>query len=160
VWASVHNTPSAIRKDPQLQFRVPGSSLRLPNYKSPNMPADWRPDKSLQDFIKETSHSRQTEQRERHEGRVFNNEGHIREPTIRNNQRDIYEIEGSLVVQRQLLFKLAEQENWIIDEPGRRCESSVERLESLKTDTVQAIQKTWGQSSRSTAKKRSLYPLW
>lgn len=124
------------------------------------MPADWRPDKPLRDFIKETSHSRQMEQQERYEGRIFNNKGHISKPTIKNNQRDIYEIEGSLEVQRQLLLKLAEQENWIIEEPGRMCESSVEHLESLKKDTVQAIQKTWGQSSRSTVKKRSLYPLW
>jgi hypothetical protein len=100
------------------------------------------------------------EQWERYEGRVFNNKGHIREWTIRNNQRDIYEIEGSLEVQRHLLLKLAEQENRIMEKPEERCTSSVKRLESLKTDTVQAIQKTWNQSSRSMAKKRSLYPLW
>jgi hypothetical protein len=63
-------------------------------------------------------------------------------------------------VQRQLLLKLAEQENRIMEKPERRCKPSVERLETLKTDTVQAIQKTWNQNSRSTAKKRSLYPLW
>jgi hypothetical protein len=124
------------------------------------MPADWRPDKPLRDFIKDNSHSRQMEQRERYEGRVFNNKGHIKEQTIRNNQRDIYEVEGSLEVQRHLLLKLAEQENRIMEKPEEGCTSSVERLESLKTDTVQAIQKTWNQSSRSTAKKRSLYPLW
>jgi hypothetical protein len=100
----VHNKPSAIRKDSPLQFRVSITSLRLPNYKSPNMPADWRPDKPLRDFIKDNSHSRQTEQQERYEGRVFNDKGHIREQTIRNNQRDIYEIEGSLEVQRQILL--------------------------------------------------------
>lgn len=160
MWASVHNKPSTIRKDSPLRVRVSIASLRLLNYKTPNMPTDWRPDKPLRDFVKETSHSRPTEQQERYEGRVFNKECYIREPTIRNNQRDIYEIEGSLEVQRQLLLKLAEQNNWIIEQPERRCESSVERLESLKTDTVQAIQKTWGQSSRSTAKKQSLYPLW
>jgi hypothetical protein len=65
-----------------------------------------------------------------------------------------------LEVQRQLLLKLAEQENRIMEKPERRFTSSVKGLESLKTDTIQAIQKTWNQSSRSTAKKRSLYPLW
>ena len=155
----MHDKPSAILNDSQLQFRVPITSLRLPNYKSPNMPADWRPDKPLRDFIKDNSHSRQIEQRERYEGRVFNVKGHIIEQTSRNNQRDIYEVEGSLEVQRHLLLKLAEQENRIIEKPEEGCTSSVERLESLKTDTVQAIQKTWGQSSRSTAKKRFLYPL-
>ena len=156
----MHDKLSATRKDSPLQFRVSITSLRLPNYKSPNMPADWRPDKPLRDFIKDNSHSRQTELHERYEGRVFNDKGHIREQIIRNNQRDIYEIEGSLEVQRQLLLKLAEQGNRIMEKPERRCTSSVERLESLKTDTVQAIQKTWNQSSRSTARKRSLYPLW
>jgi hypothetical protein len=156
----VHDKPRAILKDSQLQFRVPITSLRLPDYKSPNMPADWRPDKPLRDFIKDNSHSRQMKQRKRYEGRVFNNKDHIKEQTMRNNQRDIYESEGSLEVQRHLLLKLAEQENRIMEKPKERCTSSVERLESLKTDTVQAIQKTWNQSSRSMAKKRSLYPLW
>lgn len=152
----MHDKPSAILNNSQLQFRVPITSLRLPNYKSPIMPADWRPDKPLRDFIKDNSHSRQMEQRERYEGRVFNNKGHVKEQTIRNNQRDIYEVEGSLEVQRHLSLKLAEQENRIMEKPEEGCTSSVERLESLKTDTVQAIQKTWNQSSRSTAKKRSL----
>ena len=156
----MHNTPSAIRKDSPLHFRVSITSLRLPNYKTPNMPADWRPDKPLRDFIKDNSHSRQMEQRERYEGRVFNNKSHIKEQTIRKNRRDIHEIEGNLEVQRHLLIKLAEQENRVMEKPEERCTSSVERLESLKTDTVQAIQKTWNQSSRSRAKKRSLYPLW
>jgi hypothetical protein len=152
--------PAQFAKDSALQFRVSITSLRLPNYKFPNMPADWRPDKPLRDFIKDNSHSRQIEQRERYEGRVFNVKGHIIEQTSRNNQRDIYEVEGSLEVQRHLLLKLAEQENRIMEKPEEGCTSSVERLESLKTDTVQAIQKTWNQSSRSTAKKRSLYALW
>jgi len=76
------------------------------------------------------------EQRERYKGRVFNNKGHIKEQTIRNNQRDIYEVERSLEVQRHLLLKLAEQENRIIEKPKERCTSSVKRLKSLKTDTV------------------------
>jgi hypothetical protein len=123
------------------------------------MPVDWRPDKSLRDFIKDNSHSRQTEQQERYEGRVFNDKGHIREQAIRSNQRDIYEIEGSLEVQRQLLSKLAEQENRMMEKPESGSTSSFERLKSLKTDTVQAIQKTWSQSSSSTAQKGLLYPL-
>jgi hypothetical protein len=123
------------------------------------MPMDWRPEIPLHEFIKDNSHSRQAEHQERYQGRVFNDKGHIREHTIRNNQREIYEIEGSLEVQRQLLLKLAEQESRMMEKPGRRSTLSVERLESLKTDTVQAIQKTWNQSSRSTAKKRSSYPL-
>jgi predicted ATPase with chaperone activity len=123
------------------------------------MPVDWRPENPLRDFIKDNSHSRQTEQQERYQGRVFNDKGYAREGTIRNSQRDIHEIEGSLEVQRLLLLKLAEQENRMIEKPGSGSTFSVERLESLKKDTVQAIEKTWNQSSRSTAKKRSLYPL-
>ena len=34
---------------------------------------------------------------------------------IRTNQRDIHEVEGILEVQRQLLLKLAEQENRVMD---------------------------------------------
>lgn len=98
------------------------------------------------------------EQRGRYEGRRFNVKGHIKEQTIRNDQRDLHEIEGSLEVQRQLLLKLAEQENRIMEKP-ESCTSSVERLERLKTDKVQAIQKTWNQNSRSTANKPFLYPL-
>ncbi|KAF2843891.1 hypothetical protein T440DRAFT_523910 [Plenodomus tracheiphilus IPT5] len=118
------------------------------------MPVDWRPDKSLQEFIKHNSHSRQMEQQERYQGRIFNDKGHIREQVSRKNQRDIYEVEGSLEVQRDLLLKLAERENCITEKPESRSSSSIEQLESLKKDTVQAIQKTWNQSSRSAAKKR------
>jgi hypothetical protein len=106
------------------------------------MLVDWKPNKRLRTFIKDNSHSRQTEQQERYQGRVFNNKGHIREQTIRNNQRDIYEVEGSLEVQRQLLLKLAERENRMLEKPKSGKTSSVKSLEGLKTDTVQAIQKT------------------
>jgi hypothetical protein len=123
------------------------------------MPVDWRPEKPLRNFIKDNSYSRQTEQQERYQGRLFNDRGYAREVTIRNSQRDIHEVEGSLEVQRLLLLKLAEQENRMIEKPESGSTSSVERLEKLKRDTVQAMQKTWSQSSRSTAKKRSLYPL-
>jgi hypothetical protein len=156
VWMSLRSKLSAIREDPPLQFRVFITSLRSAKY---NMPVDWRPDKPLRDFIKDNSHSLQIKQWGRYEGRVFNVKGHIMEQTIRNNQRDLHEIEGSLEVQRQLLLKLAEQENQTMEKP-ERCTSSVERLGCLRTDTVQAIQKTWNQSSRYSAKKRSLYPLW
>jgi hypothetical protein len=123
------------------------------------MPVDWRPEKPLRNFIKDNSYSHQTEQQERYQGRLFNDRGYAREVTIRNSQRDIHEVEGSLEVQRLLLLKLAEQENRMIEKPESGRTSSVERIEKLKKDTVQAIQKTWSRSSRSTAKKRSLYPL-
>ncbi|KAF2844252.1 hypothetical protein T440DRAFT_484326 [Plenodomus tracheiphilus IPT5] len=118
------------------------------------MPVDWRPDKPLRDYIKDNGYSRQTEKQEEYRGRVFNDQGHIMEKASRNNQRDIYDIEGSLEVQRQLLLKLAERENWVMEKPESGRTSPVKRLESLKKDTVQAIQKTWNQSNRSTPKKR------
>jgi hypothetical protein len=155
----MHNKPNATRKDLPLHFRVFITNLRLPYYKSLNMPVAWRPDKPFREFIEDNSHFRQTEQQERYQGRVFNDKGHIREHTIRHSQHDIYEIEGSLEVQRQLLSKLAQRENCIMEKPGSGRTSSVESLESLKKDTVQAIQKTWSQSSRSTAKKGLLYLL-
>jgi hypothetical protein len=99
----VHNKLGAIPGDLPLQFRVFITGLRLPDYTSLNMPVDWRPKKPLRDFIKDNSHSRQTEQQERYQGRVFNDKGYAREGTIRNCQRDINEIEGSLEVQRLLL---------------------------------------------------------
>jgi hypothetical protein len=104
--------------------------------------------------MKDNRRPRQTEKQERHQGRVFNDKGRVREQTIRKNQRDIHEVEGSLEVQRQLLLKLAERENWMLEKPESRSTSSIESLERLKTDTVQAIQKTWNQTSRSAAKKR------
>jgi hypothetical protein len=135
----VHNKLSAIREDSPPQFRVLITSLRLPDFKSLNMPVDWRPEKPLWDFIKDNNHYRQTEQQARYQGRVFNDKGHAREGTIRNNQHNIYKIEGSLEVQRQLLSKLAEQENRMIEKPGSGSTTSVERLKSLKRDTVQAL---------------------
>jgi len=121
------------------------------------MPVDWSPNRSLRDSITDNSRSRPIEQQEKYQGRVFNDKGYTKEQTIRIDQRDIHDIEGSLEVQRQLLLRLAERENWKIEKPESRSTSFVERLESLKTDTVQAIQKTWNQSSRPTAKKRLLY---
>jgi hypothetical protein len=123
------------------------------------MPVGWRTEKPLRVFIKDNWHSLQTEQQERYQGRVFNDKGRVKEQTIRNNERDIHEVEGSLEVQRQLLLKLAERENWMIEKLESRSASSIKSLEQLKTDTVQAIQTTWNQSSRSTAKKQSLYPM-
>ena len=117
------------------------------------MPVDWRTNKPLGDFIKDNSHSRQTEQHKRHQGRVFNNRDDVWEQPSRNNQRDIHEVEGSLEVQRHLLLKLAERENWVMEKPESMSTSSAESLERLKTDTVQAIQKTWNQRIRPTAKK-------
>ncbi|XP_014550019.1 hypothetical protein COCVIDRAFT_116839, partial [Bipolaris victoriae FI3] len=74
--------------------------------------------------------------------RVFNDKGHVMKRVTRNNHYDIYEIEGSLEVQRQLLLKLAERENTRIENFKSERTSSVESLESLKVDIVQAIQKT------------------
>jgi hypothetical protein len=122
------------------------------------MPIAWRPEKTLQDFIKENSHSRQREQ-ERYQGRVFNDKGHVRKRFTRNDQHNIHDIEGSLEVQRQLLLKLAERENAMMERLESGSTSSVESLESLKADTVQAIQKTWNQRSRFITKRRLLYTL-
>jgi hypothetical protein len=122
------------------------------------MPITWRPEKTFQDFIKDNSHSRQIEQ-ERYQGRVFNDKGHVMKRVTRNNYNDIHEIEGSLEVQRQLLLKLAERENARIENHKSERASSVESLESLKADTVQAIQKTWNQSSGSKTKGELLYTL-
>jgi hypothetical protein len=123
------------------------------------MPVDWRTNKPLGDFIKDNSYSRQTEQYKRHQGRVFNNREDVWEQPIRNNQRDIHEVEGSLEVQRHLLLKLAERENSVMEKPESMSTSYAESLERLKTDTVQAIQKTWNQRSRPTAKKSLLFSL-
>jgi hypothetical protein len=124
-----------------------------------DMPVDWRTDKPLGDFVKDDGYSRQTEQHKRHQGRVFNNRDDVCEQPIRNNHRDIHEVEGSLEVQRDLLLKLAERENRIIEKPESMSISSLECLERLKTDTVQAIQKTWNQRSRPTAKKSLFFSL-
>jgi hypothetical protein len=121
------------------------------------MPVDWRPKKCIQAFIKQDSYARQVERRECYEGRVFNDKGSFREQTTKDNHRDIHEVEGTLEVQRQLLSKLAAHENRVIAEPGSNMH--YKRLEALKADTVQAIQKTWNQSSRSTAYQRPLYRL-
>ena len=152
-------TKSAHLQDSPLQPLVFMISLRLPEYKSLNMPVDWRPDKSLQDFIKDNSYSRQTEHHESNQGRVFNHRNYVWEEPIRKNSGDIHEVEGSLEVQRQLLLKLAEQENLLIEKPESIRTSSVESLKRLKTDTVQAIQKTWNQRSKPTAKKSLLSSL-
>jgi hypothetical protein len=122
------------------------------------MPIAWRPEKTFQDFIKDNGHSRQIEQ-ERYQGRVFNDKGHVIKRITRDNHHDIHEIEGSLEVQRQLLLKLAERENARIENPKSERAPSVESLESLKADTVQAIQKTWNQSSGSITKGGLLYTL-
>jgi hypothetical protein len=75
------------------------------------------PDKPLRDFLTDDSHSRQIEQQERYQGRVFNGKGHISEQTIKNDQRDIQEIEGSLGLQRQLLLILAERNYLMTGKP-------------------------------------------
>jgi hypothetical protein len=119
------------------------------------MPGDWRPEKQIQVYVEEDRHSGQMKQKKSYQGRIFNDKGRFQERTIRNNQRDIHEVEGIFIVQRQLLLKLAEQENRVMEthENGTPLSKS---LESLKIDTVQAIQKTWNPRSRSTAHQRSL----
>jgi hypothetical protein len=82
---------------------------------------------------------------------------HVRKRFTRNDQHNIHDIEGSLEVQRQLLLKLAERENAMMERPESGSTSPVESLESLKADTVQAIQKTWNQRSRFITKRRLLY---
>jgi hypothetical protein len=89
------------------------------------------------------------QQKKLYRGRVFNDKGWSQERPIRNNQRDIHEIEGILEVQRQLLLKLAEKENRAIETPESRIPSS-KSLERSKADTVQAIQKIWNQRSKAT----------
>jgi hypothetical protein len=122
------------------------------------MPVDWRPDKPIQVFIEENRHSSQKKEEKRYQGRIFNDKCQFQERIIRNNQRDIHELEGLLEVQRQLLLKLAEQENRVMETHEKGTPSS-ESLQSLKADTVQAIQKTWSPRSRSTAHQRSLFQL-
>jgi hypothetical protein len=72
-----------------------------------------------------------------------------------NMIRANYDVEGTLEVQRQLLSKLAAHENQAIAELG--SDMCHRRLEALKADTVQAIQKTWSQSSKSPTYRRSIY---
>ncbi|CAN9170324.1 unnamed protein product [Alternaria alternata] len=119
------------------------------------MPVDWRPDKRFQTFIKEDGYVRKMERKRCYEGRIFNDKDWLIEQINKDDQRELHEVEGTLEVQRQLLSKLAVHENRAIAEPG--SDMYHRRLEALKADTVQAIQKTWNQSSRSTIYQRSIY---
>lgn len=121
------------------------------------MPLNWRPSKPIGVFIKERDCIYFQERIRHYEGRVFNDKGRFSEQTPENNEREIYDVEGTLEVQRQLLFKLAALENQVTGE----SENSVLRkcIKALRADTVQAIQKTWNQSSPSTAYQKSLYSM-
>jgi hypothetical protein len=119
------------------------------------MPVDWRPDKRFQAFIKEDGYVRQMERKRCYGGRIFNDKDWLVERINKDDQRELHEVEGTLEVQRQLLSKLAVHENQAIAEP--RSDMYHRRLQALKADTVQAIQKTWNQSSRSTVYQQSIY---
>jgi hypothetical protein len=116
------------------------------------MPADWNPDKPFQVFFEENRHFCQIRRKPRYQGRVFNDQGQSLERTARNNQRE-HDVEGIFEVQRQLLLKLAKQENRAMETQ----ENGSPLFDSLKRDTVQAIQNTWSPRSRSTTHQRSLF---
>jgi hypothetical protein len=119
------------------------------------MSASWRPEKRFQAFIRENGHVRQMERNRCYEGRTFNDKGWLTEQINKDDPRELHDVEGTLEVQRQLLSKLAVHENHTIAELG--SDMYHRRLEALKADTVQAIQKTWSQSSKSTTYRRSIY---
>jgi hypothetical protein len=119
------------------------------------MPVNWRPENRFQAFIKEDGYVRQMERKRCYESRIFNDKGWLTEPIKKDDPRELHDVEGTLEVQRQLLSKLAVHENRAIVEPGSNMYHR--RLEALKADTVQAIQKTWSQSSKSTTYPRSIY---
>jgi hypothetical protein len=119
------------------------------------MAVNWRPEKRFQAFIKENGYVCQVERKRYYEGRIFNDKGWLTEQINKDDPRELHDVEGTLEVQRQLLSKLAVHENQTIAEPGRDVYHR--RLEALKADTVQAIQKTWSQSSKSAAYQRSIY---
>jgi len=121
------------------------------------MPVDWRPQKRIQTFINQRCYARQIKRREYYQGRVFNDKGVFIEQNNRSSYRDIYEVEGTLEVQRQLLSKLAAYENQVIAESSSNMH--YKPLQALKADTLQAVQKTWNQSSRSATCQRLLYAL-
>ena len=119
------------------------------------MPVDWRPDKRFQAFVKEDGYTRRMGRKRCYEGRISNGKDWLIVQINNDNQRELHDVEGILEVQRQLLSKLAMHENQAIAEPG--SDMYHRRLEALKADTVQAIQKTWNRSSRSTVYQRSIY---
>jgi hypothetical protein len=122
------------------------------------MQVDWRLQKPAQIHIDENNHTGRMKQKKEYQGRVFNDKGQPQKRAMRNNQRDVHEIEGVLEVQRQLLLKLAELENRVMETNETRTPLYTS-LESLKMDTVQAIEKTWNPRRRSTTHQRSLLVL-
>jgi hypothetical protein len=119
------------------------------------MPVSWRPEKRFQAFIRENGYVRQMELKRCYEGRIFNDKGRLTEQINKDDPRELHDVEGTLEVQRQLLSKLAVHENQTVAEPG--SDMYHRRLKALKADTVQAIQKTWSQSSKPTTYRRSIY---
>ena len=119
------------------------------------MTVRWRPKEQFQAFIGENGYVRQMERKRCYQGRIFNDKGWLTEPIKKDDQRELHDVEGTLEVQRQLLSKLAVHKNQTIAEP--RSDMYHRRLEALKADTVQAVQKTWNQSSKSTTYQRSIY---
>jgi hypothetical protein len=130
------------------------------------MPVDWRPNKPFQVFLEERRRSFQMNEKRTYQGRVFNDKGQFQGHMRRDNQCDIHGVEGVLEVQRQLLLKLAEKENRALAEMENNVRDTIEstrassqRLDGLKADTVQAIQKTWSQRSQSAGNQPSRSPL-
>jgi hypothetical protein len=119
------------------------------------MPVNWRPENRFQALIKENGYVRQMERKRYYEGRIFNDKGWLTEQINKDDPRELHDVEGTLEVQRQLLSKLAVHENQTIAELG--SDMYHRRLEALKADTVQAVQKTWNQSSKSTTYQWSIY---
>ncbi|KAJ5041940.1 hypothetical protein J3E74DRAFT_286427 [Bipolaris maydis] len=109
------------------------------------MPIRWRPSKPIRTFIDEHDYTYFKDRNRYCERRVFNDKGRFSDQIPKDNEREIYDVEGTLEVQRQLLSKLAAVENQVTGE----SENSVHRrrIEALKADTVQALQKTWNQSN-------------
>ncbi|KAJ5025168.1 hypothetical protein J3E73DRAFT_259028 [Bipolaris maydis] len=122
------------------------------------MPVDWSLEKSVQIQTEENDHTAQMKQKKKYKGRIFNDRGQCQIRAMRDNRRDIHEIEGVLEMQKQLLLKLAERGNRFME--ANEDETPLPAfLEIFKMDTAQAIKKTWNPRRRSTTHQRSLLVL-
>lgn len=122
------------------------------------MSISQRPFKIIQVFLSEHDYSYFREKNYYYKGRVFNDKGQPSKQTPKDNERDIYDIEGTLEVQRQLLSKLAALENQVMGEFENSTHQK--RIDVLRADTVQAIQKTWNQNNRSTTYQKAPYSMY
>lgn len=118
------------------------------------MSVNQRPLKTIQMFLSEHDYTYFKERNHDYRGRVFNDKGQPSRQTSKDHERDIYDIEGTLEIQRQLLSRLATIENQVMGE----FENSMhqKRIETLRADTVQAIQKTWNQNNKPYTYQNSL----